>query len=174
MQRDVNKMGLAYSLMLSLTGTPVVYYGDEFGKFNDEKYYREQIKLTGKDDTRFLVRGRVDWDDIERVLRDEDNFHTRVYRMISSMLSARNSVNVFGRGDTRFLESQKEILSYVRELNGEKVLVVNNLSDTDQRIEHPFPNNDLVILHLEEFTMDDLSNSMKFGPHGFAWFKILD
>ncbi len=173
MQRDVTKIGLAYSLMLSLTGTPVVYYGDEFGKFNDEKYYQEQIKLTGKDDTRFFVRGRVDWEDLEKVLKDEDNFHTKVFRMISAMLSARNSVKVFGRGDTRFLESQQEIIAYTRQFDGEKVLVVNNLSDTDQVFEHPFPDNDLVILHLEEFAMDDEFQTMKFGSHGFAWFKVI-
>jgi len=60
MGRNPGKMALIYSIMLTLPGTPVIYYGDEFGKFNDEEYYREQIKLTGKDDTRFLVRGKID------------------------------------------------------------------------------------------------------------------
>jgi maltose alpha-D-glucosyltransferase/alpha-amylase len=174
MQRDVNKIGLANSLMLTLTGTPVVYYGDEFGKFNDEKYYREQIKITGKDDTRFFVRGRVDWDDLDRVLKDEDNFHTRVFRMISAMLNTRKSMKVFGRGETRFLDSQKEILAYERILPEEKVLVVNNLSDSNQKFQHPNPNKNLIVLHAEEFMMDTESQTMKFGPHGFAWFAFID
>jgi maltose alpha-D-glucosyltransferase/alpha-amylase len=174
MKRDVNKIGLAYSLMLTLTGTPVVYYGDEFGKFNDETYYREQIQLTGKDDTRFFVRGRVDWDDLDKVLQNEDNFHTRVFRMISAMLNARKSMKVFGRGETLFLESQKEILIYERILPNEKVLVVNNLSDSNQAIANPYADKNLVVLHAEEFTMDTDSQQMKFGSHGFAWFVILD
>ena len=75
MQRNPDKIALSYSLMLTLTGTPVIYYGDEFGKLNDETYYNEQIRLTGKDDTRFLVRGRIDWDQLEADLSDENNFH---------------------------------------------------------------------------------------------------
>ncbi len=69
MDNDPNKIGLIYSVMLTLPGTPVVYYGDEFGKQNDIAFYEEQIKLTGKDDTRFLVRGRVDWDELENQLK---------------------------------------------------------------------------------------------------------
>lgn len=174
MQRDVHKIGLAYSLMLTLTGTPVVYYGDEFGKFNDEKYYNEQIKLTGKNDTRFFVRGRVDWDDLDKVLKDEDNFHTKVYRMISAMLNTRKSMKVFGRGETDFIETQKEVLAYTRDLPEEKVLVVNNLSGSEQTISNPFSDSNLVVLHAEEFTMDTGSQTMKFGAHGFAWLAVLD
>jgi maltose alpha-D-glucosyltransferase / alpha-amylase len=58
MQRDPARIGLIFSIMLTLPGTPVVYYGDEFGKLNDEKYYQEMKIVVGKDDTRFLVRGR--------------------------------------------------------------------------------------------------------------------
>ena len=174
MKRDVNKIGLAYSLMLTLTGTPVVYYGDEFGKFNDEKYYREQIKLTGKDDTRFFVRGRVDWEDLDKVLKTEENFHTRVFRMISAMLNTRKTMKAFGRGDTNFLESQKEVLAYTRDLPEEKVLVINNLSAKDQVFEHPFSEKNLIVLHAENFAMDDDLQSMKFGPYGFAWFAVVD
>ena len=79
MQKDVNKIGLAYSIMLTLLGTPVIYYGDEFGKLNDKNYYKNQIKLTGKDDTRFLVRGKIDWMNLEQDLKQEDNFHSQVF-----------------------------------------------------------------------------------------------
>ena len=53
MQRNPQKIALAYSIMLTLPGTPIIYYGDEFGKVNDENYYKEMIKHTGKDETSF-------------------------------------------------------------------------------------------------------------------------
>jgi len=174
MQRDVSKIGLAYSLMLTLTGTPVVYYGDEFGKWNDEKYYAEQIKLNGKNDTRFLVRGRIDWQKLENELKNTEGFHSRVFKMISNMVTARKSMKVFGRGKTNFLESPKQILSYTRDLPEEKVLVVNNLSSKPQTYTHPMPDSTLVILHSEGFLMDDANQAMKFEPHGFGWFGIID
>jgi len=174
MQRDVSKIGLAYSLMFTLTGTPVVYYGDEFGKLNDEKYYAEQIKLNGKDDTRFLVRGRIDWYKLENELKNAEGFHSKVFKMISNMLTARKSMKVFGRGKTNFLESPKQILSYIRDLPEEKVLVVNNLSSKPQTYTHPIPDSNLVILHSEGFQMDDANQAMKFEPHGFGWFGVID
>lgn len=173
MERDVAKIGLAYSLMLTLTGTPVVYYGDEFGKLNDEKYYTEQIQLTGKNDTRFLVRGRIDWDKLNENLMHEENYHAKVFTMISNMLKARKSMKVFGRGETTFLDSPEYILAYMREMSAENVLVVNNLSSNSQIFDHPFSEKNLIILHSEGFLMDDTNHQMKFGPHGFAWFAVV-
>lgn len=173
MERDAGKIGLAYSMMLTLTGTPVVYYGDEFGKLNDEAYYAEQIKLTGKDDTRFLVRGRVDWDFVEQELKKEQGFHASVFKMISAMLNARQAMKVFGRGVTEFLKVQDAVLAYTRKMDEEEVLVVNNLSSSRQVIEHPFPDRNMVILHAEGFLADDASQVLKFEPHGFAWFALL-
>ena len=172
-QQDIRKIGLAYSLMLTITGSPVVYYGDEFGKLNDEEYYHEQIKLTGKDDTRFLVRGRIDWQVLENVLKDKENFHSVIYTTIKNMLAARQSMKVFGRGETRFLGSPNEILAYVREMPGEKVLVVNNLSSEPQTFNHPFPDENLVVLHNEGFLMDDHREEIKLEPHGFVWFVVV-
>lgn len=174
MQKDISKIGLAYSLMLTLTGTPVVYYGDEFGKLNDEKYYTEQIKLTGKDDSRFLVRGRIDWDKLANEMKKSEGFHSKVFSMISNMLAARKSMKVFGRGTTNFLDAPKQILAYTREMPGEEVLVVNNLSSSNSAYIHPFPDKDLVVLHAEGFQMDDATQNMKFEPHGFAWFAVID
>jgi maltose alpha-D-glucosyltransferase/alpha-amylase len=159
--------------MLTLTGTPVVYYGDEFGKLNDEQYYKEQIKLTGKNDTRFLVRGRIDWRKLEKELLNKEGFHSKVYEMIVNLLSARKSLKAFGRGSTNFLKSSKQILAYTREFAEEKALVVNNLSSADHVFNHPLPDQDLIILHAEGFTMDDSRHLMKFEPHGFAWFAVV-
>ena len=178
MQKDVAKIGLAYSLMLTLTGTPVVYYGDEFGKLNDEAYYSEQIKLTGKDDTRFLVRGRVNWEQLSEDLKDENNFHALVFKMIKAMLNTRSSLKVFGRGETHFLEIKNEhgqlaedALAYRRSHEGEEIIVINNLSGKNQIFSHPASDKNLIVLHAEGFLMDDSRNAMKFEPHGFAWFK---
>ena len=180
MQRDERKIALAYSLMLTLVGSPVVYYGDEFGKLNDEKYYAEQIKLTGKDDTRFLVRGRIDWNKLETNLKDENNFHTRVYQTIKEMLNTRKQFNVFGRGTTEFIETSdlitgknNNVLSYLRVYNNVKVLVVNNLSKQEVHITNPLPDEDLAILFPKGFSFDQESNLMKLEPFGFAWFSVL-
>ena len=179
-ERDVNKIALSYSLMLTLIGTPVVYYGDEFGKLNDEKFYKEQIKLTGKNDTRFLVRGRIDWKVLENDLKQPDNFHTQVYNLISTMLNTRKEFLSFGRGSLSFIDIQEstgqntsKALAYLREYKDEKILVINNLSSKKLEIIHPMDDHDLAVLFLNGFFMNDQEGTMIFEPHGIAWFLIL-
>ena len=94
--------------------------------------------------------------------------------MISAMLEARKSMKVFGRGKTNFLPSPENLLIYTREMPGEKVVILNNLSSQDQKAAHPVPDSNLVILHAEGFTMDEENQVMKFEPHGFAWFAVMD
>ncbi len=87
-QFDERKIGLAYSMMLTLPGTPVIYYGDEFGKENDQGYYEEMIKLTGKDDTRFLVRGKINWALREAQLNDSSTFQYRLFHAFKRCLKS--------------------------------------------------------------------------------------
>ncbi len=144
MDRDPRKIGLIFSIMLTLPGTPVIYYGDEFGRLNDENYYREQIRLTGKDDTRFLVRGRIDWKEVENQLQNPDSFEAKVYQRISKLIRMRRQYKCFGRGDIQFITvtdmegiQLNNVLGYIRKYQNEQVLILNNLSDEDITIQIP-------------------------------------
>lgn len=178
-QTDVRKISLAYSLMLTLTGSPVVYYGDEFGKLNDDEYYQEQIKLTGKDDTRFLVRGRVDWEKLAEDLKDPDNFHAKVYESIKSLLNTRKEHPAFGRGNTEFIDVVEtngkptdKVLAYVRSMADENILVLNNLSDEPIEIRHPLAENHTFVLNLQGFAFDEDAHSIQLDPYGFVWLGV--
>lgn len=178
MEKDINKISLAYSIMLTLLGTPVVYYGDEFGKLNDEEYYNEQIKLNGKDDTRFFVRGRIDWEELNSNLQNEDNFHTKVYELLKGLLLTRKEYKAFGRGELDFVnvknlqgESENSVLSYFRTYNEEKILVINNLGSEKLSLENPLTDKNLALLNMNGFSMED--DNMVFQPKGFAWFLVV-
>ncbi len=144
LSRNPQKIGLAYSIMLSLPGTPIIYYGDEFGMLNDEAYYREMIKLSGKDDTRFLVRGRIDWQKLNEELSDPQSFSSEVYGRVKKLVTVRNRFKCFGRGAIEWLNIAdrnghdcKEALSYIRTWNDENVLVINNLTRDNLSIRNP-------------------------------------
>lgn len=181
MQRNPDKMALSYSLMLTLTGTPVVYYGDEFGKFNDEQYYNEQIQLTGKDDTRFLVRGRIDWDQVDRDLSDEKSFQSVVYQTTHDMLNARKQHRAFGRGTTTFIDFKlvnggdpDGVLGYYRTIKDEKLLIINNLTNKEIKLENPLPGVDLAVLYPKGMRVEDAGQSIVLEPFGFVWLMVLD
>lgn len=173
-QFDERRIGLAYSMMFSLPGTPVIYYGDEFGKENDENYYREMIALTGKDDTRFLVRGKINWALREKQLADPDTYNAKVFNRIRTMLAARKQFKAFGRGSISFAEVSNhagepldEVLAYFRELENEMLLIVQNLSDKAVT----------VLLPHAGFCNDLLSDREAGGapfviePYGYHWFN---
>jgi maltose alpha-D-glucosyltransferase/alpha-amylase len=141
MMRDPQRIGLAYSVMLSLPGTPIIYYGDEFGKLNDEKYYAEQIKLTGKDDTRFLVRGKVDWEKLETEFKNPESLATLVYKKVKKLVTVRNQFKAFGRGSIEWVDVYgsnnkivQEVLTYRRVFENEDIIVLQNLSNKEQWI----------------------------------------
>ncbi len=181
LDRDAEKIALAYAMMLSLPGTPVIYYGDEFGKLNDQDYYREQIKLTGKDDTRFLVRGRIDWEETEKLLQDKENMHSRVFSAITHMVNTRRNYPTFGRGSLDMLEVtdpegnvNMSVMGYFRTHTCNRILVLLNLSDQPQTISLPTErlrtyDNDMLGQPVQ---IDEEQNSMVLPPRGYFWFYV--
>jgi maltose alpha-D-glucosyltransferase/alpha-amylase len=135
MERDPNRIGLICSIMLTLPGTPVIYYGDEFGKLNDEDYYLEMKETVGKDDTRFLVRGKIDWKKVDSELSRPASYESLVFSQVKTMLHARNEYPVFGRGKITWADFQHtdgkpagEVMAYYRSYDEITILVVQNLS----------------------------------------------
>ncbi|KAF0129071.1 MAG: maltose alpha-D-glucosyltransferase [Bacteroidetes bacterium] len=175
-QFDDRRIGLAYSMMLSLPGTPVIYYGDEFGKENDMDFYKEMAAFVGKDDTRFLVRGKIRWELRESQLADSDTFQAKVFTRIQTMLHVRNGMKAFGRGTIEFVDAANadgskngKILAYERKYNDETIFVVQNLSEETQQ----------VAFHNQAGLLRDLLTNLKFDstsiilePYGYHWFTI--
>jgi len=148
-----------------------VYYGDEFGKQNDEEYYHEQIKLTGKDDTRFLVRGRIDWAELEKQLAIPDSFNSQVYGKLSRMLKTRSQHKAFGRGTIDWkTNDNKSLLMYSRIYNDDRILVIQNLSDNN--IEFELEQSVISDLLSNNCVWDNESNKITLKSHGYIWLNF--
>jgi maltose alpha-D-glucosyltransferase/alpha-amylase len=180
MNRDPRKIGLIFSIMLTLPGTPVIYYGDEFGKLNDERYYQEMILLTGKNDTRFLVRGKVDWDEVQKQLKISDSYFSGVFSQVKRQINTRRHHKCFGRGDIHWMDasnasgkSLKQVMSFIRNYDEEKILVLINLSPAEAQVVLPAGMNrqgdeDLLgnrIVRYEYY-------QILMPPYGYLWLNI--
>lgn len=170
MGRDHRKILLAYSLILTLPGTPVIYYGDEFGKLNDEEYYEDMIRMTGKDDTRFLVRGKIDWPQLEKDLKDPDSLSSRVNGKLKRMLRTRRQFKAFGRGSLHFITLENNtshaILAFERAFGNENILVLHNMTGQEQEIHLPSG-----ITSGKELLQQSWSIRMSIEPFGFRWIQ---
>lgn len=180
MERNPKRIGLIYSVMLTLPGTPVIYYGDEFGKTNDEEYYNEQIKITGKDDTRFLVRGRIDWEDVEEKLAISDSFESKVFKQVSNMLNIRSKYKVFGRGDITWFEATcptgepcKKVLLFKRKYGDEEFLLIHNLSNSRVEVSLGEFIGDTSYSIINPLRLDDDYGNVLLEPFAYHWMMLL-
>lgn len=178
MDLNPQKIGLAYSIMLSLPGTPVIYYGDEFGKLNDEKYYQEMIQVNGKDDTRFLVRGRIDWQELEMELKNEKSYSSEVFKRVKNLISTRRKFKAFGRGKIEWLtpkniENQDidSVLMYKRRFLNEEILIIQNLSNqtVELKIEGLLLSNPMHDLLGNSLNFNAHNASIVLDPYGYYW-----
>lgn len=139
---DAKRIKLAYSIMFTLIGTPIIYYGDEVGKTNDLAYYNDMFKMTGYKDSRYLGRGHMDWNLIDQELKDPNSLASQIYLGIKEMTTNRAKHPSFARGTLKFVDVNdknglvnKHILAYERATENDKVLVVQNLSKEKQNFD---------------------------------------
>ena len=180
MLRNPDKIALAYSVMLTLPGTPIIYYGDEFGKLNDEAYYREKIVEIGKDDTRFLVRGKIDWQQLEKDLQNRNSFSAQVFGKISQLVKTRKQYAAFGRGSIEWLDTKdtagvpnNHIMAYTRSWNDQKLLILHNLSDKPQTFHLAFEGEPAETdLFGKKIAFDKKTGEMAMKPLDYLWIKL--
>jgi glycosidase len=112
---DGPRLRMAWSLMLSLPGTPVMLYGDEIGMAED-------LGLEG----RMAVRTPMDWDAVARQRRDHDS----LLRFMTGLLHRRRETPELGWGSSTLIENEPPALFAHRcDWEGSSVYAVHNLSD---------------------------------------------
>ncbi|HNQ68773.1 MAG TPA: alpha-amylase family glycosyl hydrolase [Bacteroidales bacterium] len=166
---EEDKILLAFSMIFTLPGTPVIYYGDEFGKPNDEDYYNAQILLTGHNDTRNRVRGKVNWNELEQKLNNKKSLEYRIFHSLKNMIASRKKNPAFSMGSMVFVDAPDNILAFKREYNGNKLFVVYNLGDSAVSIEKLLPEKHDIIYG----NFQNNENSKLIGSHKTIWFKFV-
>ncbi|MCC2650977.1 MAG: Trehalose synthase [Microvirga sp.] len=193
MQRDRRRIELMNALLLSMPGTPVVYYGDEIGMgdniyLGDRDGVRTPMQWSpdrnggfSRADPASLVLPAImdpvygfESVNVEAQSRDQHSLLNWMRRM----LMLRRNHHAFGRGTFRLLyPSNRKVLAYLREHDGETILCVANLSRTPQAVEldlsafagrvpvemtgpSPFP------------PIGQLTYLLTLPPYGFYWFQL--
>jgi maltose alpha-D-glucosyltransferase/alpha-amylase len=192
LNNDRRMMELLYTILFSLPGTPVLYYGDEIG-MGDNIYLGD----------RFGVRTPMQWNmnlnagfsdanpqklflpiitdpvfrhEAVNVSTGEENPSSLMW-WIKNVIAMRKRLNVFGRGDMKFIESSNaKVLSFVRRYEKQRIIVVANLSQFSQA----------TTLNLSDFKECDITEvfsqnrfmtvgageyPITLGPYGYFWFQ---
>jgi maltose alpha-D-glucosyltransferase / alpha-amylase len=193
MENDRRRVELLTGLLLSMPGTPIIYYGDEIGM-------GDNVYLGDRNGVRTPMQWNGGWNagfssaDPERLYSplisnpvygyqaiNVDSQRRSAHSLLSwtkSVIQTRNAFRAFSRGSIEFLNpSNHRVLAYVRRLGEEKILVVNNLSSSAQAVE----------LNLQQYKghipiemfgrnlfprIGELPYLLTLGPYQFFWFRL--
>ncbi len=194
MENGRRQMELLHSLLLSLPGSPVLYYGDEIGMgdniyLGDRNGVRTPMQWTGDRNAGFShcdperlylpVNANPVYHyqsvNVETQLRTQ----TSLLNWVKRLIRVRQKYPVFGRGTIEFLLPENEkILAYVREDGTNTILCCNNLSRFAQAAElnmRRFAGRVPIELHGETVfpRIGELPYLLTFAPHGFYWFRLV-
>ena len=184
---------LLNSLLLTLPGSPIIYYGDEIGM-------GDNIYLGDRNGVRTPMQWSIDRNAgfsradaaqlYSPVIMDpvygfqavnveaQERTYTSLLGWMKRVIQVRKRYPELGRGDLTFLYPENHtVLAYVRSFEDRHLLIVNNLSHDVQPVE----------LDLSEYAsyrpvemlgeipfprIGELSYFLTMAPHGFFWFRL--
>ena len=119
-----------HAFMLSQSGIPVIYSGDEIGQVNDYSYKDDPEK---SDDSRYLHRGKFDWKLAEN-RHDPATVQGKLFPVLNKLEHIRSSHSVFNSNvPIRTIDTwDTSVLAFIRENNKEKFIGIYNFSENDK------------------------------------------
>jgi maltose alpha-D-glucosyltransferase/alpha-amylase len=151
LDNDRARIELANSLLFTLPGSPVIYYGDEIGMgdniwLEDRGGVRTPMQWSAAPNAGF---SNADPGALTCPVIDGETYGYRqvnaqaqradpgsLLNKMREMIRIRQAYPAFGRGEIRFLEPAKRaVLAYLRIHEGQTILCVNNLSSSPQVVE---------------------------------------
>jgi maltose alpha-D-glucosyltransferase/alpha-amylase len=150
-QGHAGRIQLLHSLILSLPGTPILYYGDEIGMgdnvaLDDRTGVRTPMQWSGDRNAGFS-HADSQWLYAPVITDPAYGYHlvnvasqerdpASLLRWIQRMIALRKQHRVFGRGEMSLLQPPNHaILAYIRHDATDIIVVVANLSSQPQQVE---------------------------------------
>ena len=193
MDNDRRKIELMNSILMSMPGTPIIYYGDEIGMgdniyLGDRNGVRTPMQWTPDrnggfsrcDPAQLFLPCIMDpvygfsAVNVEAQARSLSSLLNWTKRLIS----VRKSTRVFGRGTLTFIRpANRAVLAYVRQLGEEAILCVANISRSAQAVELDMSawkgRMPREMLGRTKFPrIGELPYLVTLPPYGFFWFSL--
>jgi maltose alpha-D-glucosyltransferase / alpha-amylase len=187
------RIELLNSLLFSFPGTPILYYGDEIGMgdniyLGDRNGVRTPMQWSSDRNAGFSranparLYSPVVMDAIYGYaavnVEAEQSDSSSLLNWMRNMIALRKLFQVFGRGTQSFLDPpNRKVLAYIRELEGETVLCVANLSRFAQPVQLNLAQYEgripVEMLGYVEFPAigKDLY-PLTLSPYGFLWLEL--
>jgi glycosidase len=159
---DGARARMAWSLTLSLPGTPVILYGDEVGMVED-------LRIEG----RYAVRRPMDWGAVAEQRRDADS----LLRFMTRLVHQRRDTPELGWGESALIENDPPALfAHRSDWQGATVFTIHNLSG--ETVEYELDLGDDVegvddLLELREHEVEGGRLRLRLDAYGYLWLRAL-
>ncbi|OQO69749.1 sugar phosphorylase [Enterococcus villorum] len=155
---------VAHSLLVTLPGVPAVYIQSVLGSQNDY----EGVAKTGEN--RKINRKKYALAEIETALQTEPLRKT-IYEELTRMLIIRKKEKAFHPNSTIDLQTTGDsLISFIREADGEQILVIHNFSD--QSADYLLPEGNYRDLFSGQVIHCKQVRTCNLQPYEYVWLKI--
>ncbi len=191
LENDPRKIMLANSLIFSLPGTPIIYYGDEIGM-------GDNISLSDRDGVRTPMQWEntlsagfsqapienyyapiVDSEEFcpEKVnVNDQQKDPLSLWNLLRKMISVRKNFPMLGNSKFEWIENgSMAVAAYLREDDEQQIAVINNLSPESNQVEISLPG---IKSAVDMFTSEKVlllpggQMVLDLPPFGFRWIEL--
>ncbi|HEY5278219.1 MAG TPA: maltose alpha-D-glucosyltransferase [Pseudolabrys sp.] len=194
MDNDRRKIELMNSILMSMPGTPIIYYGDEIGMgdnifLGDRNGVRTPMQWTPDrnggfsrcDPAQLYLPPIMDpvYGFSAVNVEAQSRSMSSLLNWMKRLISVRKSSKVFGRGTLTFIRpANRAVLAYVRQFGDEAILCVANISRAAQAVELDMsqwkgrvPQEMLGRTRFPR--IGELPYLVTLPPYGFFWFQLL-
>ncbi|MBQ4077832.1 alpha-glucosidase C-terminal domain-containing protein [bacterium] len=200
LDNNPDRINMAFAILLSLKGIPIIYYGDEIGSRNNFSYAQRWAKIRERKnkskngektemlsyfDSRDIHRGAIKRNTFYRAMYRNNNFKSRIYKKVKRLIEVRKNYPTISRGDfTEIKTNKSEVFSYLRTGKYDKILMLNNLSESkifaEINISDLGLNNENTLIKMTElitkeektFKIEDKKIVVRLKPYETMWLSF--
>ncbi|WP_251317218.1 alpha-amylase family glycosyl hydrolase [Flintibacter muris] len=153
-----------HAWMLSQSGIPVIYSGDEIGQLNDYTYHNDPDK---REDSRYIHRGAFQWG-LSECRSDPDSYQGRLFQGLRRLEELRAGEPCFDAGADVWVEDSGDsrVLALCRRSGGRELVCLFNFSSS---FVHAGVDREGGYTELMYGTQYSDIRSIQLWPNGFAW-----
>jgi maltose alpha-D-glucosyltransferase/alpha-amylase len=191
---DLDRLKLAYALLFSLPGTPVIYYGDEIGMGDDldlpeRDGLRTPMQWSDEKNAGFstapadrLVRpivqeGAFGYEHVN--VADSGRNPDSLMNAVEKMIRTRRGTPEFGWGDFRIIETDvEEVLVHRCDWRGNTIVAIHNMGDAPREVtievdEYEALDEWTDILEDRDYPrLDAAERKIPVGEYGYRWLRL--
>jgi len=165
MQEAIRMDIMLHAYMLTQSGIPMLYSGDEVGQVNDYTYKQEPGKAV---DSRYIHRGRFQWD-LAAECEDTETVAGQIFQALGQLVTIRRREKVFDAdADCLVADAGDDaVLCLIRTKGKEQMMGLFNFHDRERNVAVEQDGIWKDMLHGNVQDVQDIT----LPGHGFVWLK---